>query len=77
MPQEKKKEKGNILRAVSFSSQIAFTIVACIVIGVFLGKFLDDLLGTSPWLLLILSLLGMIAAFRAILSLAKKNGDKK
>lgn len=76
MPQDKKKKRSNIIHAISFSSQIAFTIVACVVIGVFSGKFLDDFFGTSPWLLLVLSLLGMVAAFRAIFSLARKNGEK-
>ena len=76
MSKDKKKERKNILRAISFSSQISFTIVASVMIGVFLGKFLDDFFGTSPWLLLIFSLLGMIAAFRAIFALAKKNGEK-
>ena len=73
MPDSKKKQKSSILRALSFISQLGFTIAACVVIGVFLGKFLDDLLNTSPWLLLIFSLLGMIAAFRAIFGLANKN----
>ncbi|NLN53511.1 MAG: hypothetical protein GX150_04315, partial [Firmicutes bacterium] len=31
---------------------------ATIFVGVLLGRFLDSLLGTSPWLLLIFSLLG-------------------
>jgi len=76
MTKKKKKSRSNIVRALSFSSQIAFTIAACIFIGVFSGKLLDSLLGTSPWLLLILSLLGMAAAFRAIFALGKRNGDK-
>lgn len=76
MPQNKKKQRTKILRALSFFSQIAFTIVACVGIGVFLGRFLDNVLHTSPWLLLIFSLLGMIEAFRATFSLSKKNGDK-
>ena len=76
MSQNKKKQRASIIKALSFSSQIAFIIIACIIIGVFAGKFLDDFFGSSPWLLLIFSLLGMVAAFRAIFSLSKKNGEK-
>lgn len=69
---EKKSSRGELLRALSFFSQIGVTIVACVMVGVFLGKLLDGLLGTSPWLLLIFSLLGAGAALRAIFNLAGK-----
>ncbi|NLV86096.1 MAG: AtpZ/AtpI family protein [Clostridiales bacterium] len=45
---------------------------ACVLIGVFLGRFLDNLLGTSPWLLLLFSLLGAGAAFKTLLDLGQK-----
>ena len=67
-----KKKKRGVLRALSFSSQIGITMAACVFIGVFGGRFLDGWLGTSPWLLLVFSLLGVAAAFRAIFQLAKK-----
>ncbi|NLK39801.1 MAG: hypothetical protein GX303_06125 [Clostridiales bacterium] len=35
-------------------------------IGVLIGRFLDNLLGTTPWLLLVFSLCGAGAAFKAI-----------
>ncbi len=41
-------------------------------IGVFLGRFLDKLLGTSPWLLLLFSLLGVGATFKALLDTGLK-----
>jgi len=72
MPNDKKKQRGGVLRALSFASQIGVTMAACVIIGVFLGRYLDNLLHTSPWLLLLFSLLGMAAAFRSIFSLAKK-----
>lgn len=76
MPLEPKKRKNSVLRAMSFASQVGLTMVACVFIGVFLGKYLDTLFNTSPWLLLLFSLLGVAAAFRSIFTLAKKNGDK-
>ena len=67
-----KKEKRQIIRALGLMSQIGFTAVVCVFIGVFLGRFLDDWLGTSPWLLLVFALLGCISAFKAMIDIAKK-----
>ena len=73
MPTNKEKRRKGALHALSFSSQIGFTMAACIFVGVFSGKFLDKLLGTSPWFLLVFSLLGAAAAFWMIFRLSKKN----
>ena len=59
----------DFLQALAFLSQIGISIAACLVVGIFLGRFLDNLLGTSPWLLLVCSLLGVGAAFKYILGL--------
>jgi len=67
-----KKEKRQILRAMGLMSQIGVTAVICVLIGVFGGRFLDDRLGTSPWFLIILSLLGAAAAIKAMIDIAKK-----
>jgi ATP synthase protein I len=72
VPQTKQKNLTALLRAMSFSSQIGFTIVFCVLIGVLLGKYLDGLIGSSPLFLLLFSLLGMAAAFRTLFGLAKK-----
>ena len=66
------KERRELVRALSFLSQIAFLIIGCVAAGVFLGNFLDNFFGTSPWLLLLFSLLGVAAAFKSIYDLAKK-----
>ena len=60
------------MRALAFLSQIGITIAACIAVGVFLGWFLDRFFNTSPILLIICSLLGIGAAFKAIFDLASK-----
>lgn len=40
--------------------------------GALVGWFLDRLLGTSPWLLLVFLFLGIIAAFRNIIRISTK-----
>lgn len=52
--------------ALAYFSQIGITIAASVLVGVLLGRFLDRLLGTSPWLLLIFSLLGVGTAIRSL-----------
>jgi len=60
------------VKALAFLSQIGITIAACIVVGVFLGIFLDRIFGISPILTIVCSLLGLIAAFKSIFDLASK-----
>lgn len=71
---DKKTKNSETLRALANFSQIGVTMAASVLIGVMLGKYLDGILGTSPWLLLIFSLLGVGAAIRSLFNIFK---DKK
>ena len=72
IPDDKKKDnKGEMVRGLSLVSQISITIIACIVIGIFLGRFLDSLFGTEPWLLIVFLFLGIGAAIKYIFDLGK------
>lgn len=42
---------------------LGFEIVVPVLVGTFLGRFLDLKLGTGPWLLLVGTLLGIAAGF--------------
>ena len=66
------KERNTILRAMSMMSQIAFTVIACVALSLVIGRFLDNYLGTAPWLLIVFLLLGIVSAFKAIIDMAKK-----
>jgi len=68
---EKKRPNG-FMHALSLLSHFAVTIIACIAVGLLLGTLLDNLLGTTPWLLLVFTLLGIAAAFKSIFDIAKK-----
>ncbi|MGI6425227.1 MAG: AtpZ/AtpI family protein [Tepidanaerobacteraceae bacterium] len=59
------------LRALAYFSQIGITMAASVLVGVLMGKYLDTLLGTSPWLVLIFSLLGVGAAIKAMFNIPK------
>ena len=68
----KKKNHGELAKALSFITQIAFIIISCILVGVFIGVGLDRLFDTSPWMLLLFSFLGIGAAFKSLYDYTKK-----
>ena len=61
-----------ISKSLSLLTQTGFTIAACVLTSVLLGRFLDRVFGTKPWLLLILSLLGAATAIKSIFELSKR-----
>lgn len=69
---DNKEQRREIIRALSLFSQFGITVAACVAIGVLGGKYLDEFFGTSPWLLIIFSLLGVAAAFKSMFDLANK-----
>ncbi|MCL2056553.1 MAG: AtpZ/AtpI family protein [Oscillospiraceae bacterium] len=64
--------RRELVRAMSLISQIGVTVAACLAIGVFTGRWLDGLLGTSPWLLIVFSLFGVGAAFKSLIDIVNK-----
>ena len=72
MPQNKKKERSEFIKGLSLLSEIGIRVAACIFIGVLIGRLLDNALGTSPWLILLFSLLGVAAAFKSLSDFTKK-----
>jgi len=66
------KNNRNMARGIGFVMQLGVTIVSCILVSVLLGRWLDVRLGTEPWLLLLFLVLGLLAAFKAMIDMAKK-----
>jgi len=60
------------MRAVGMMTQIGLTMAFCVLGGVLFGVFLDSRLDTTPWFTIALSLLGCVAAFKAMYDIAKK-----
>jgi len=68
---DKKNENSETFFSLAYFSQIGVTMAASVLIGVLLGKYLDILLGTRPWLILTFSLLGAGAAIKAVFNITK------
>lgn len=62
-----KKDKGINTEKYFGPTGTAYTMglnmVSCTVVGAGMGYFLDDWLGTKPWLFIVLLFLGIIAGF--------------
>ena len=66
MDGDHKGQQDGFMKALSFLSHVGITIIACIAVAIILGRFLDSLLSTTPWLLLVCTLLGIGAAIKSI-----------
>ncbi len=69
MPEGKEKP---LLRQLLEASSIGINLVLSTFVGFAIGYFLDKLFGTSPWLTAIFLIIGIIAGFRELLRVAKK-----
>lgn len=61
-----------LLRQLLEASSIGINLVLSTFVGFAIGYFLDKLFGTSPWLTAIFLIIGIIAGFRELLRVAKK-----
>ena len=72
MSYDKKQQRNEFLKGLSFFSQIGFSMAFCVLLGVIVGNFMDRRFDTSPWLLLVFSLIGVAASFKVLFDLANK-----
>jgi len=54
------------------ASTIGISLVLAILIGTFLGVYLDKFFGTKPWLTLIFMVLGIVAGFKNMFYFLKR-----
>jgi F0F1-type ATP synthase assembly protein I len=59
----KKKEFSTVGRSLSLVGSFGLTMGAAILIGYYLGSYIDRKLGTAPWFMLVFLILFMIGAF--------------
>lgn len=64
--QQKKTSSSSAWGGLAQVSQMGVTMAVSVLLGVVIGKYLDDFFHTSPWLLIFFSLLGMGAALKYV-----------
>lgn len=67
----KNDDARQIMRAMGLFMQLGLSMVTCIVIGFFIGRFLDGIFGTSPVIMLIFCFIGMGAALKVMYDIVK------
>ena len=67
----KKSDRFEIMRATGLFMQLGLSMVFCVVIGFFIGRFLDGFLGTLPVLMIIFSFIGLGAALKVMYDIVK------
>jgi ATP synthase protein I len=66
------KETKRAAIQMAYASSIGITMVLAIFGGLFLGSWLDRILGTGPYLTLLLLLTGIVAGFRNLYVLVRR-----
>jgi len=64
---------GRGSRSILSLMTVGTTLVACIVLGYWLGSVLDRKMGTSPWLVVVGVLLGTAAGFVGLFRMVSRN----
>jgi ATP synthase protein I len=76
-------DSRSTFRALGLTGGIGAVMAACILVGYFIGRYLDAKFGTAPWLLIVSLLMSMTAGFLEVYKIVKKvmrettNNDKK
>jgi len=72
MPKLTKKEVKEIYRALALITTMGISVVICVGLGILIGWLLDRWLDTTPWLILVFTLLGIMAAVKSMYNMAKR-----
>ena len=72
MPKLTKKELRQIYKALALITYMGVSVVISVGLGIFIGWLLDRWLGTTPWFMLIFTILGIIAAIKSMYTMAKR-----
>lgn len=67
------REKRKLAEYLTLGLMFPFSIA----VGLAIGYFLDKLLNTSPYLLIIFTIYGVVAGFVNLIKVTKKNGKRK
>ncbi len=73
---EDKKPEKSLFGQLLDASSVGIQLVLCTFAGFLIGYFLDRWLGTSPYLKLIFLVIGIIAGFKELFRISKREEDK-
>jgi len=65
-------DKRQLIRSLGFLSGVGISLVAATFIGLAMGYYLDEWLGTSPWLTLVFLGFGIVSGFRNVYILTER-----
>jgi ATP synthase protein I len=71
------KSRKTRLRQYYSLSALGIEMGVSLAVGLLIGWYLDRLFDTKPWLTIIFMVFGIIAGFRNIIRLARKDWDKE
>ena len=77
MKPDTKKDLSNVIKSVSHIGSFGLTMGACILLGYYLGSWIDRKLDTAPWFMMLLVLLFMVGAFIKFVQETKAVNDNK
>ena len=75
--QRKVRERRELYKSLGFLSSVGICVVVSILIGMVMGFYLDQWLGTAPWMLLIFLGLGIVSGFRNIFILTNRELERQ
>lgn len=71
---DKQRERREVIHALSMILQIGLSMLTCMGISLAIGYYLDQLLGTKIWVIIML-VIGILASMRSLLVLTGQYGS--
>lgn len=71
-PRSRGEETGRRMRSIGILTAIPFVMLFGPLLGYFAGDWLDKKFGTEPWLMLLMLVLGFVAAGREVWTLIQR-----
>ena len=74
---KRKDDRSAGYRQIGFLTLIPIIMVVAPLLGYFLGSFLDEKLGTEPYLMIVFIVFGFVAAGKEVYELIKRSAEEK
>jgi F0F1-type ATP synthase assembly protein I len=71
------KDKLKIMQGIALITQIGLSMIVPIILGIFIGRFLDNLIGTNNIFLFVFIIIGVGAAFLNLFKVGLRDQDKR